>query len=207
MKPALIILAGGKNRRFGSNKALATIGGTSLIERIVERLRPQTSQTLIVTAREQCSLPFINGAKVVADVYPEKGPLGGIYTGMLASRSLYNLVVACDMPFLNTGLLRYMVEQSDGFDVVVPRLEDGKLEPLHAIYSRACLDIIKTHLDWNDLRVDTIFDTVRVRYIEAEECRRYDPQLLSFFNINREVDLDRALSRATDGVLCVGTRE
>lgn len=206
MKVTLIVLAGGKNRRFGRNKALATIGGISLIERVVERLKPQTSQVLIVTSREQPDLPVTCEAEILADVYPGKGPLGGIYTGLLASRSPHSLVVACDMPFLNTELLRYMVKQSRDFDVVVPRLEEGKLEPLHAIYSKDCLDNIKTHLDWNDLRVDSILNTVRVRYVERAECQRFDPQLLSFFNINREVDLDYAIAHAADSKLYVGTR-
>ncbi len=85
-------------------------------------------------------------------------------------------------------------------------MEEGKLEPLHAIYSRACLDSIKTHLDWNDLRVDAIFNTVRVRYVEREECQRFDPQLLSFFNINREADLDYAIAHAVDSRLFAGTK-
>jgi molybdopterin-guanine dinucleotide biosynthesis protein A len=206
VKLTLIILAGGKNRRFGSNKALATMGGISLIERIVERLKPMTSQILIVTSQERHDLPVTCDAEIVADVYPEKGPLGGIYTGLLASRSPYSLVVACDMPFLNTELLQYMVKQSRDFDVVVPRLEEGKLEPLHAIYSKACLDSIKTHLDWNDLRVDAIFNTVRVKYIERAECQRFDPQLLSFFNVNREADLDSAITYAANSRPYVGTK-
>ncbi len=205
MKVALIVLAGGKNRRFGRNKALATIGGISLIERVVERLKPQTSQVLIVTSREQPDLPVTCEAEILADVYPDKGPLGGIYTGLLASQSPHSLVVACDMPFLNTELLCYMVKLSRGFDVVVPRLEEGKLEPLHAIYSKDCLDNIKTHLDWNDLRVDSILNTVRVRYVERAECQRFDPRLLSFFNINREADLDYAIAHAADNRLYVGT--
>jgi molybdopterin-guanine dinucleotide biosynthesis protein A len=206
VKLTLIILAGGKNRRFGSNKALATMGGISLIERIVERLKPMTSQILIVTSQERHDLPVTCDAEIVADVYPEKGPLGGIYTGLLASRSPYSLVVACDMPFLNTELLQYMVKQSRDFDVVVPRLEEGKLEPLHAIYSKACLDSIKTHLDWNDLRVDAIFNTVRVKYIERAECQRFDPQLLSFFNVNREADLDSAITYAANSRPYVGAK-
>lgn len=206
MKVTLIVLAGGKNQRFGRNKALATIDGISLIERVVERLKPQTSQVLIVTSRERPDLPVTCEAEILADVYPDKGPLGGIYTGLLASKSPHSLVVACDMPFLNTELLRYMVKQSPDFDVVVPRLEEGKLEPLHAIYSKACLGNIKTQLDWNHLRVDSILNTVRVRYVERAECQGFDPQLLSFFNINREADLDYAIAHAADSKLCVGTK-
>ena len=206
MKVTVIILAGGKNQRFGRNKALATIGGISLIERIVERLKPQTSQVLVVTSREQPDLPATCDAEILADIYPDKGPLGGIYTGLLASQSPYSLVVACDMPFLNTELLRYMVNQSRDFDVVIPRLEEGKLEPLHAIYSKACLSNIKMRLDYNHLRVDSILNTMRVRYVERAECQRFDPQLLSFFNINREADLDYAAAHTASSKFLVGTK-
>jgi molybdopterin-guanine dinucleotide biosynthesis protein A len=202
-----IVLAGGKNRRFGRNKALATIGGISLIEHVVERLRPQTSQILIVTSRDRHDLPVTCNAEIVADIYPDKGPLGGIYTGLLASRATHSLVIACDMPFLNTELLYYMVRQSRDFNVVIPRLAEGKLEPLHAIYSKACLSKIKSQLDWNYLRVDSILDALRVRYVERAECQLFDPQLLSFFNINREADLDCAIAHAVDSSLYAGIKE
>ena len=196
MKVTSIVLAGGKNRRLGRNKALETINGRILIEHVIERLKPLTSDILVVTSREGFSLPDAWQASVLVDQYPDKGPLGGIYTGLLASKSSHSLVVACDMPFLNTELLRYMVKQSRDFDVVVPRIEEGKLEPLHAIYSKSCLDNIKIQLDRNQLRADSILDTVRVRYVERVECQRLDPQLLSFFNINCQLDLEKAIALA-----------
>ena len=196
MKVTSIVLAGGKNRRLGRSKALETINGRILIEHVIERLKPLTSDILVVTSREGFSLPDAWQAKILVDLYPDKGPLGGIYTGLLASRSSRSLVVACDMPFLNIELLHYMVKQSRDFDVVVPRLEDGKLEPLHAIYSKGCLANIKMQLDRNRLRADSILNTVRVRYVERVECQRLDPQLLSFFNINCQLDLEKAIALA-----------
>ena len=196
MKVTSIVLAGGKNRRLGRSKALETINGRILIEHVIERLKPLTGDILVVTSREGFSLPDAWQAKILVDLYPDKGPLGGIYTGLLASRSSRSLVVACDMPFLNIELLHYMVKQSRDFDVVVPRLEDGKLEPLHAIYSKGCLANIKMQLDRNRLRADSILNTVRVRYVERIECQRLDPQLLSFFNINCQLDLEKAIALA-----------
>jgi molybdopterin-guanine dinucleotide biosynthesis protein A len=136
--------------------------------------------------------------EIVVDVYPDKGPLGGIYTGLLASQSSHSIVVACDMPFLNTELLRYMIELSGGLDAVVPRLGEGMVEPLHAIYSRSCLDNMKIRLERNQLGINSFLDTVRVRYVERAECQRLDPQLLSFFNINYQSDLDRAIALAAE---------
>jgi molybdopterin-guanine dinucleotide biosynthesis protein A len=193
MKITSVILAGGKNRRFGRNKALEILGGKRLIECVFERVKPLSSEILIVTSQEQLDLSVTSEAEILVDIYSSKGPLGGIYTGLLASGSSHSLVVACDMPFLNTELLRYMTELSRGFDAVVPRLVEGKMEPLHAIYSKSCLSNLKTQLEHNQLKLDSVLNKVHVRYVERAECQRLDPQLLSFFNINYRSDLDRAI--------------
>ena len=198
MEVTAIVLAGGKNLRLGRIKALEIIGGKSLIERVVERLEPVASQFLIVTSQEQPDLPVTVRTEVLTDVYPGKGPLGGIYTGLVASRSSQSIVVACDMPFINTELLRHMIELSQDFDAVVPRLENGMIEPLHAIYSRSCLTDMKTRLENNELSITSFLDKMRVRYVEEAECERFDPQLLSFFNINRQADLERAIELAEE---------
>jgi molybdopterin-guanine dinucleotide biosynthesis protein A len=195
-KVTSIILAGGKNLRLGRNKALEAIDGKTLIERVIERLRPLSNRMLIVIAQGNSDLPVFGDEEVVTDISPGYGPLGGIYTGLLASSSPNNIVVACDMPFLNTGLLRYMLEISGGYDAVIPRLDDGKVEPLHAIYSKSCLDYMKKQMDLNQLKVHSLLKKVRVRYIEGDESRRLDPQLLSFFNVNHQSDLDRAIALA-----------
>ena len=194
-----IILAGGRNLRLGSSKALEIIGGKSLIERVVERVKLVSNQTLIVTSSGQLALPLAGEVKVLVDLYPGKGPLGGIYTGLLASPSSHSVVVACDMPFLNIKLLGYMIELSPGFDAVVPRLDDGKVEPLHAIYSRSCLGIMKTEIERNHLQISHLLTMLRVKYIERAECQKFDPQLLTFFNINRQSDLDQAIALAAEG--------
>jgi len=198
MKVTAIILAGGKNLRLGRNKALEVLNGTSLIERVVERLEPLTNRILIVTSQEQSEFPIACRAEILADLYPDKGPLGGIYTGLLASQSPHSIVVACDMPFLSTELLRYMVELSGDFDAVVPRLGEEMAEPLHAIYSRSCLKEMKSRLELNQLGVHSFLKILRVRYVEREESQRFDPQLLSFFNVNHQSDLDRAITLAAE---------
>ncbi|MFH0769610.1 MAG: molybdenum cofactor guanylyltransferase [Chloroflexota bacterium] len=198
MKVTSIILAGGKNLRLGRNKALEVVGGKRLIERVVERLKPLSNRILIVTSEGQVDFPPTCNAEVMVDLYPGKGPLGGIYTGLLASQSSYSIAVACDMPFLNTELLRYMVERASDSDVVIPRLDEGMVESLHAVYSRGCLVSIRTQLELNQLGVHSLLSKVRVKYIEREECQKLDPQLLSFFNINCQADLDRANALARE---------
>jgi len=198
-----IVLAGGKGLRLGHNKALETVGNRSLLECAVYNLGLLDSNIIIVTAREQ-SFPQFTGypkLRIVTDTYPGKGPLGGIYTGLAASGSFRNLVVACDMPLLNQALLRYMIQVSADFDLVVPRLDD-MVEPLHAIYSKDCLAPVEGLLKEGNLRVSNLFPLVRVRYVEAEEINRFDPRHLSFFNINTQADLAMARELATGDMSC-----
>ncbi len=193
MDISCIVLAGGKGLRLSRNKTLATVGNTSLLQRVVSYLGSFNSDIIIVTAARQ-SLPRLVGdskLRMVTDTYPGKGALGGIYTGLAASDSFYNLVIACDMPFLNQALLRYMMQLSGGFDLVVPRL--GNLcEPLHAVYAKSCLAPIENLLEQGNLSIIELFALVRVRYVAAEEINRFDPEHLSFFNINTEDDLEAA---------------
>ena len=93
-----------------------------------------------------------------------------------------------------------MIELSQGFDAVVPRLGEGKIEPLHAVYSRNCLNNMKELLEHNQLGIARLLKTVRVRYVERAECQRFDPQLLSFFNINSQSDLNRARKLVAENV-------
>lgn len=193
MEVASIVLAGGRGLRLGRSKALEVVGNRRLLDRVIERLKEVGGDIMVVTSREQLDLlTGIDGSRLLVDVYPDMGPLGGIYTGLMASSCPCNIVVACDMPFLNPRLLRYLAGLCEGVDAVVPSLSPGTLEPLHAVYSKACVESIKAQLDNGNLRVDAFLGKVRVRYVGGEECRVLDPQLLSFFNINRPEDLERA---------------
>ena len=188
-----IVLAGGGGQRLGQNKALETIAERSLLEWVLYRLSFLDSDVLLVTTKE-LPYPWLRDyprLRLVSDLYPGKGPLGGIYTGLKFISSGYGLVVACDMPFLNQGLLRYMLELSAGFDLVIPRL--GELvEPLHGVYAKACLAPIERLLEQGVLSVRELFSLVRVRYVEAEEIDRFDPSHLSFFNVNTKSELAKA---------------
>lgn len=193
MDISCIVLAGGKGLRLGRDKALETVGNKSLLQRVVSNLSLFNHEIIVVTARGQSLPQLVDYPKlrILRDAYPGKGALGGIYTGLAASDSFYNLVVACDMPFLNHDLLRYMIQLSPSFDVVVPRL-GNMVEPLHAVYSKDCLTSVKSLLKQGNLSITELFTLVRVRYVEAEEIDRFDPKHLSFFNINTEADLTRA---------------
>jgi len=197
-----IVLAGGKGLRLGRDKVQEIIGDRNLLQRVLSQLSSFNNDIIVVTAGEKSLSQFIGYPRfrIVADTYPGKGALGGIYTGLAASNSLYNLVVACDMPFLNQALLRYMVQVSPGFDLVVPRV-GNLIEPLHAVYSKSCQAPIERLLNQGEIRVRALFGLVKVRYVEADEIDRFDPKHLSFFNINTEADLETAqrLAKETSG--------
>ena len=184
-----IVLAGGKSMRLGRDKALEEIGGRSLIKRIIERLSLLGNEIIVVTSSSH-QLPDL-GVKMVFDSYPGKGNLIGIYSGLKEAKSSHSLVVGCDMPFLNVALLRHIMALSTAYDVVIPRVDD-ELEPLHAIYSKKCLPHIEATLDEGKRRIVDFFPSVCVRYVDSADIDRFDPQHLSFFNINSEVDLERA---------------
>lgn len=113
------------------------------------------------------------------------------------SDSFYNLVVACDMPFLNQALLGYMLQLAPNFDLVIPRL-GNMIEPLHAVYSKNCLAPMEYLLKQGSLKVRQLFDLIKVRYVETDEISRFDPKHLSFFNINTEADLKVAKQLAKE---------
>ena len=193
METSCIVLAGGKSLRLGQDKILETIGNRSLLEQVISCVSSFGSDIIIVTAEKQTVSQFVDYSKlrIVTDIYPGKGPLGGIYTGLVASTSVYNLVVASDMPFLNQALLRYMIQLSVNFDLVVPRVSN-LVEPLHAIYTKSCLAPIERMIKQGKLSVYKLLHLVRVRYVETEEIDKFDPKHLSFFNVNTEADLEIA---------------
>jgi molybdopterin-guanine dinucleotide biosynthesis protein A len=187
-----VILAGGKSSRLGRNKALQVIGGKSLIQWVVDRLATLSTEIIIATARGE-AIPCCSTARIrtVADTHPGKGPLAGIYSGLVASSGSRAIVVGCDTPFLSESLLEYMTQTSPTFDVVVPRIKE-KVEPLCAVYSKNCIAPIQELLKQNELKIIELFPMVSVRYIEEDEIDSFDPEHLSFFNINSQADLERA---------------
>jgi molybdopterin-guanine dinucleotide biosynthesis protein A len=194
-----IVLAGGKGLRLGRDKVLETVDSQSLLQRVLSRLSSFSDEIIIVTAKGK-SLPqsFNNERfRIVADAYPGSGALVGLASGLAASKARYNLAVACDMPFLNLDLLRYMLGLRAGFDLVVPRM-GGLVEPLHAVYAKSCLAPMERLLEQGDMRIYALTDMVRVRYVEADEIDRFDPKHLSFFNVNTSSDLERAQQLAKE---------
>jgi molybdopterin-guanine dinucleotide biosynthesis protein A len=188
-----VIMAGGASRRLGRNKALERIGGKALIERVMDSIGPLASEVLVVVGQpeEAAALHLPGTVRVVSDRYPGRGSLGGIFTGVDAAAEVWSLTVACDMPFLNREVLRHLIEERGNVDAVIPRLE-GQPEPLHALYSKACLAPMERMLRAGHLKIAPLFEAVRVRYVDEGTIDRIDPRRLSFFNINTKADVEEA---------------
>jgi molybdopterin-guanine dinucleotide biosynthesis protein A len=187
-----IILAGGKGKRLGgSGKALRQLAGKPLLEWVRERLAPLFPEIILVTNTPE-SYSFFPG-RVVTDLHPHRGPLGGIEAGILAAEEPINFVTGCDMPFLNQRLIRRMQAYTRDYDVVIPRL-GSFIEPLHAFYSRQTLFLIRKLLREGNYKLSNLLAApLKVYYMNEEEIRVLDPRGLSFFNVNTPADLARAV--------------
>ncbi len=182
----IAIMAGGKSSRMGQDKSFVLFAGQPLIERVLERVQGLGDE-LVLSTNKPAEYAHL-GLPMFADVLPDCGPLGGIYTAVYHARHPHTLVVACDMPWLNPDLLRYMVDLRETADVVVPRW-DKYPEPLHALYSKACLPPIKEKLDAGQLKITGFFGQVAVRFVERGEIERWDENGRSFTNVNTPDDL------------------
>ncbi len=196
-----VILAGGKSRRMGRNKALLDFGGETLIERIL-RILGQAFDDVLISANDTENYEF-PGAVVVPDVFVEGGSLAGIHAGLLRARADQCFFVACDMPFINIGLIRFLSGFTNDYDVVIPQSRYGVesrtgLEPLHAFYSCRCLPHIEEQLRRKNPKIVDFFPKVRVREVAPEEMQEYDPDQLFHFNINTEEDFDFALKKLAE---------
>ncbi len=176
-----IVLAGGENKRMGVDKAFLEVAGSPIIENVLRALGSIVHRIIIVTNSPERYLAY--KARVVADRLDQRGPLTGIYSGLSVSGSEYNIVVACDMPFLNAGLLAYLMELAPGYDAVVPTFKE-RAEPLHAVYSKSLLPMIEKRIHEDDRRLQGIFERANVRYVAENEISRFDPERRSFINLN-----------------------
>lgn len=174
---------------MGRDKAFLKIGGIPLIEHVLRTLRSVLADIIVVT-----NSPHLYSAydvRVVTDASDKRGPLTGIYSGLLHSTDEYNFVVACDMPFLNAGLISYMMGLSEGYDAVVPSC-GGKVEPLHAVYRRGLLPFLEQQLSKEKRKIQDLFSAVRVRYVIEQEIDRFDPARKSFKNLNTPQEYEEA---------------
>lgn len=189
---SVAILAGGRSRRMGTDKSLLPFAGKPLIAHVIGQTALLGLPTLLVSNTPEQHEPF--HLPMVQDVYPGQGSLGGIYTALAYSRTAYTLCVACDMPFLNADLLRYLIEQRLGYDAVVP-VVDGQYESLHAVYCHTCLEPIEHNISVGNLRIQDLFGQLRTREVGTKEIDPFDRERRSFMNLNTPADVAQISER------------
>lgn len=185
---AAAILAGGDARRLGGvNKGTLVVGGAAIADRQLAAIRPVTSRIFVVGRPSEVWAS--RGLEVIPDDLPGAGPLGGIYTAVTRSPCERTLVLACDLPFVSAELLARLAAEAG--DVVVPRSRRG-LEPLCAIYSRACAPDIRARIARGELEASTLPRGMRVVEVAAGSAADGDPGARLFENVNTPHDYERA---------------
>ncbi len=189
-----VLLAGGESSRFGSDKALLAFAGVTLIEYIFHNLDQNFSKVIIVGSKDKYD--FIKGAELHEDIYQDKGPLAGIYTGLYFSESNYNFICGCDMPFLSGqyfDFLKKEAAENPEAEIVVPQFK-GYLEPLAAFYQRSLLTEIREEILANNLKIKSFYKKSRKKIINEELLKRNFRLEKLFFNLNYPEDQKKAVS-------------
>ena len=186
-----VILAGGQNSRFfGTNKALARVGGKQILGHIVDVFRDLFDEIILVTNDPSQYLQW--DINIVTDIFPVRSSLTGIHTGLFYTNTPYAFFAACDIPFLKKELVETLLDAKEPrIDIVIPETAKG-FEPLCAVYSKRCFKPFEAQIVHNELKIQHVFNKVRVKTISEDILRKSDPDLRSFFNINRPEDLTKA---------------
>lgn len=183
------ILAGGKSTRMGMDKALVGFEGRTLLARALDLVRSVTSEVRIVGAQEK----FSGFAPVVEDIFPERGPLGGIHAALRSSVTELNLMLAVDMPFVASAFLQYLISEAraaGGASVIVPH-SDERWQPLCAVYRRSFADAAEMSLLAGRNKIDLLFDEAETRVIGKAELDRMGFSSSIFRNLNTLEELEK----------------
>ncbi len=194
-----LIIAGGHSKRLGQDKRRLRLWGRhgpTLLEHVALTLAKHCDEVIVVLndAEAWTDLP----ARTAPDVFPDSGPLGGIYSGLAAASHPFVLAVASDMPFLSESLIQWMIDQPRDYDVLAPRVGGEAArnrlgaQSLHAIYSRACAEPMRRQLASGNPQVIGFFDQVKVQFVEANKIAELDPAGTAFLNVNTPAELDEA---------------
>jgi len=188
-----VLLAGGKSRRMGEDKRFLVLGEQTLLERGLAVLCSIFQHVLVVIAQD--SPPLHVDVRVVRDLIPDCGSLGGLYTGLMQATTPCIFAVACDMPFLNRVVIAQFTNREAAADVVMAKL-GGRLHPMHALYGKRCLPALEQMVQARQLKIQEVVSepSLRVEYVTEEDVLVIDPSWRSFYNVNTLADLDAARS-------------
>lgn len=180
METTAIILAGGNSSRMGEDKGLMLINGQPMIQHIIDTVKGVV-ENIIIVSNNGAYTKF--GYPVVEDEVKGKGPLGGIYTGLLHTTTDRNIVLSCDVPYVNANLLNLLISHSSESDITIPQ-KNGVTHQLIGVFTKACIITFKNALDDNQLKLKQIFQKMKLNIVDASHFNEY-----LFTNINQKDDL------------------
>jgi molybdopterin-guanine dinucleotide biosynthesis protein A len=185
-------LVGGEARRAnGQEKYFFTYQGRTFIERLVDSLKEVVDEIILVARNpEQCRrFERIDGIRCINDIRTGLGPIGGLHAGSVAARGDLIFVSACDMPCINPAVISYLFRSIEDYDAAIPVWNPDMLEPLHAVYRKTALvSYLESH---DSLSLRAMIMNLSARYVPVDEIKKFDPDLLTFTNINKLEDLER----------------
>lgn len=188
---SIILAKGEKSKRLGFDKAFIEISGVKLIEMIIRKISPIFKKIYVVSVYPD---KFENYRDKKVEILKDEikcGPIGGIYTGLIGSDSLYNFVFAIDMPFLDVKLLKYMMKIEKNYDVLLPKTKDY-IQVLCGIYSKNITGVIKKNIENKDFKILDILKNLNVKFIEENEIKKFGKPEILFFNLNTVKDIEKA---------------
>ncbi|MDW8184084.1 MAG: molybdenum cofactor guanylyltransferase [Anaerolineae bacterium] len=188
---SVVILAGGQSRRMGRSKAFLDWKGRPLIVDLIDRFRSISDDVILIAPDLK---PFQGlSARLVPDPSPPVGPLGGLWSGLLSACYEWAFAMACDMPLADPRVVEWMFEQREEADAVVLLDDQGRPEPLHALYRVSCLNAIASALACRQRAMFAFYPAIHVRYLPPSVWRTVDPEGRSWRNINTPRDWRRLL--------------
>jgi len=184
------ILAGGKSTRIGRDKATLVLDSEPLIRRVYD-VAQGAFDHIVVVSSDHAILPGMS-IPIIKDVVSVQSPLAGIVSALIHTGADYVFALACDMPFLSGGAIRYMLNNIAGEDIIIPKTEKG-YEPLHAIYGRSCISYMLTLIERGMYKVRDIFPYLSVKAVEGSPLF-FCNGVSVFTNINTQEEFERALA-------------
>lgn len=175
---------------MGTNKSFVRLGGNPLIEIVVNKVTEIFTNKPVIITNHFADYAYLD-CDMVSDIIKDKGPLGGIHAGLTSASTPYIFVFACDMPFIEKKFVNYMISRLQGEDILIPH-NGGRVEPLHAIYSKRCLPAVEKHLNEDNRCVQAFFGDVNIAYVEEAEINRLNLSECYFLNVNTVEDLSKA---------------
>ena len=182
-----VLVAGGRSRRMGQDKRFMKVGGASVFERTLSVLRVTFAENIVVLAEPIEGLD-VQRCPVVYDLIPNAGSLGGLYTGLMTASRSRVFALACDMPFLDPEVIRFMLSQDESADVIVANL-GGRFQPMHAVYSKRCVPFLQAMAQRNELKIQNLFhqNALRMKILTENHLQAFGPTLFPYTTLFRSI--------------------